>query len=214
MLSCRGNTIFIMRILNYVIAVTLVIFCPAIYSCVEDEENVKEKDYTLPASGSITVEDENGNQSYVRHVYNAGYCLWSTDYNEPATLSLMATFKNEGSAYDESFLSNDMKISRISLDVYDMKSLIIGKIADSGDMEVNCFRSDGRGYYDWSDSKGYFYGDVSITSIDPNRYITVKFSNCKFSMYNSSASVNPRTFKGSYFNGEIKFPLRKRDFFY
>lgn len=168
-------------------------------------------DYSLPASGSLTVTDEKKSFSYVRQVDDAGYRLWKTDYNEKPSLSLKAFFKNEGSSSNNSFLSNHQKISEIYVVAYHLEKINKGKIADSGDVKVNYFRSDGRGYYDWLSQQGDFSGNVSITDFDPNKYITVKFTNCKFVAASSTAS-NLTTTKG-YFSGEINFPLRDKRFF-
>lgn len=79
------------------------------YSCIngEDEEyegNVQGKlDYTLPASGSIRVTDDDG-KSYNRQIQDAGYLAWSTDINELPTLTLSAFFKNEGDDSNKSIL--------------------------------------------------------------------------------------------------------------
>ena len=212
--------------------ITCLIACVVIFfgggftfmSCGEDDDkdsndnyymDIKENeelDYTLPASGSITVMDESGNNSYVRQIQDAGFLLWSSDYNEPANLSIKASFKNEGTASNDSFLSNHRKISEIRVSAYDLEKISLGKVAGSGHVWVNYFQSEGRGYYDWSSQNGSFSGDVSITQFESNKYITIKFTNCVFMAASSSLSPSPAATKGSFY-GEIKFPLRNMQFF-
>lgn len=186
------------------------------YSCIngEDEEyegNVQGKlDYTLPASGSIRVTNDDG-KSYNRQIQDAGYLAWSTDINELPTLTLSAFFKNEGDDSNKSILINDRRISQLNVVVYDLKKLAVGKIADGGTVKVNCFINDGNGYYDWSSQEGYFSGDVRITKFDANKYLTVSFTNCEFGTSSTYSPQSTRT-KGS-FSGNIKFPLRPMNFF-
>lgn len=186
------------------------------YSCINDEDEDKEEnvqgklDYTLPASGSIRVTDDDG-KSYNRQIKDAGYLAWSTDINELPTLTLSAFFKNEGDDSNKSILINDRRISQLNVVVYDLKKLAVGKIADGGTVKVNCFINDGNGYYDWSSQEGYFSGNVRITKFDANKYITVSFTNCEFGTSSTYSPQSTRT-KGS-FSGNIKFPLRPMSFF-
>lgn len=186
------------------------------YSCINDEDEDKEEnvqgklDYTLPASGSIRVTDDDG-KSYNRQIPDAGYLAWSTDINELPTLTLSAFFKNEGDDSNKSILINDRRISQLNVVVYDLKKLAVGKIADGGTVKVNCFINDGNGYYDWSSQEGYFSGNVRITKFDANKYITVSFTNCEFGTSSTYSPQSTRT-KGS-FSGNIKFPLRPMNFF-
>lgn len=167
-------------------------------------------DYTLPASGSIRVTNDDG-KSYNRQIQDAGYLAWSTDINELPTLTLSAFFKNEGDDSNKSILINDRRISQLNVVVYDLKKLAVGKIADGGTVKVNCFINDGNGYYDWSSQEGYFSGNVRITKFEANKYITVSFTNCEFGTSSTYSPQSTRT-KGS-FSGNIKFPLRPMNFF-
>lgn len=186
------------------------------YSCINDEDEDKEEnvqgklDYTLPASGSIRVTDDDG-KSYNRQIQGAGYLAWSSDINELPTLTLSAFFKNEGDASNKSILINDRRISQLNVVVYDLKRLAVGNIADGGTVKVNYFLNDGNGYYDWSSQEGYFSGDVRITKFKANKYIMVSFANCEFSTSSTYSPQSTRT-KGS-FSGNIKFPLRPMSFF-
>lgn len=186
------------------------------YSCINDEDEDKEEnvqgklDYTLPASGSIRVTDDDG-KSYNHQIQDAGYLAWSSDINELPTLTLSAFFKNEGDASNKSILINDRRISQLNVVVYDLKKLAVGKIADGGTVKVNYFLNDGNGYYDWLSQEGYFSGDVRITKFKANKYIMVSFANCEFSTSSTYSPQSTRT-KGS-FSGNIKFPLRPMSFF-
>ena len=186
------------------------------YSCINDEDEDKEEnvqgklDYTLPASGSIRVTDDDG-KSYNRQIQGAGYLAWSSDINELPTLTLSAFFKNEGDASNKSILINDRRISQLNVVVYDLKRLAVCNIADGGTVKVNYFLIDGNGYYDWSSQEGYFSGDVRITKFKANKYIMVSFANCEFSTSSTYSPQSTRT-KGS-FSGNIKFPLRPMSFF-
>ena len=114
------------------------------YSCINDEDEDKEEtvqgklDYTLPASGSIRVTDDDG-KSYNRQIQDAGYLAWRSDINELPTLTLSAFFKNEGDDSNKSILINDRRISQLNVVVYDLKKLAVGKIADGGTVKVNYF---------------------------------------------------------------------------
>lgn len=186
------------------------------YSCINDEDEDKEEnvqgklDYTLPASGTIRVTDDDG-KSYNRHIQDAGYLALSSDINELPTLTLSAFFKNEGNASNKSILINDRRISQLNVVVYDLKRLAVGNIADGGTVKVNYFLNDGNGYYDWSSQEGYFSGDVRITKFKANKYIMVSFTNCEFSTSSTYSPQSTRT-KGT-FSGNIKFPLRPMSFF-
>ena len=206
-----------MRIRTYILTGILMVFCLILCSCGDTEEDYAtestpdELDTTLSASGSITVTDEKGRQSYVRQIDVAGYRIWKTDYNETPSLSIRACFKNEGSYTDMSLLSNHQKISEIHATASHLEKVKKGTIANGGTVKLNYFESDGQGYYDWLSQQGDFSGDVSITDFEANKYITIKFSDCKFVAASSSASGLTPT-KGS-FSGVIKFPLKDKRFF-
>lgn len=163
-------------------------------------------DYTLPASGSLTVYGSDGGQLYVREVYDAGYCVTKADIDDPATLYLRATFKNEGSTSNTSFLINEGRLSEITLRTDGVGRLVPGPIASSGNVEVNHFTSSSGGGYDWTERQGYFEGSAEITEVEANRYVTVRFTDCVCHVDGAS---------GHRFSGSIKFPLRKYyDFFF
>lgn len=163
-------------------------------------------DYTLPASGSLTVYGSDGDLLYTREVYDAGYCVSKADYDDPATLYLRATFKNEGSTSNTSFLINEGRFSEITLQTVGVGRLVPGPIASSGNVEVNHFTSASGGRWDWSENRGYFEGSAEITSVESNRYVTVRFTDCVCHVDGAS---------GHRFSGSIKFPLRKYyDFFF
>lgn len=201
-----------MKVKLFSIVVLLCVTTHTLISCdverdTDDPVSKTELDYTLKGEGQITVTDDNGNIQYTRKLSDAGY-RESLDFgrNLEVTLWLRATFKNEGSGYDTSFLVNSNRISRISLNhTFEGLKLKLGVIPKyPAEVVINHISKDKDGFYDWSDERGYFDGEVSIISFEGNRYITVAFRNCK-------CNVNGKT--RYRFSGTIKFPLRKWEFF-
>lgn len=161
-----------------------------------------ELDYNLKGEGQITVTDANGSILYNRTLSDAGYRIVSSDLDVPPTLYLRAKFKNEGTPDEtQSFLVNSNRISEIYLDYTLEGRLQLGVIPTHiGHVSINHFSKDKHGYYNWDAERGHFNGEVTITSFEANRYITVAFKNCK---------CNVEGAKGNRFSGTIKFPLRK-----
>ena len=166
-----------------------------------------ELDYNLKGEGQITVTDANGSILYNRTLSNAGYRIASSGSDVPPTLYLRAKFKNEGApAETQSFLVNSNRISEIYLDYTLKERLQLGVIPTHiGHVSINHFSKDKHGYYNWDDVRGHFNGEVSITSFEANRYITVAFKNCKCTVEGAT---------GKRFSGTIKFPLRNTPFFW
>jgi len=161
-----------------------------------------ELDYNLKGEGQITVTDANGSILYNRTLSDAGYKIASLGSDVPPTLYLRAKFKNEGTPDEtQSFLVNNNRISEIYLDYTLEGRLQLGVIPTHiGHVSINHFSKDKHGYYNWDDERGHFNGEVTITSFEANRYITVAFKNCK---------CNVKGATGNRFSGTIKFPLRK-----
>lgn len=180
----------------------------------DDDDDVKnstvdQSEYTLPASGSITVTNADGT-TYTREIADAGYRLWTTDLDHPATLSFRAVFKSEGSYTDKSFLVNQLKVSSISFEKNYFKRLEVGQIVPGGYIYVFDYIPTG-GIYEEISLSGYFDGDVSLVSFVANETITVKFTDCSFSA--GTTSYRGRSDVEGTFNGEITFALRNRNFF-
>ena len=161
-----------------------------------------ELDYNLKGEGQITVTDANGSILYNRTLSDAGYKIASLGSDVPPTLYLRAKFKNEGTPDEtQSFLVNNNRISEIYLDYTLEGRLQLGVIPTHiGHVSINHFSKDKHGYYNWDAERGHFNGEVTITSFEANRYITVAFKNCK---------CNVKGATGNRFSGTIKFPLRK-----
>ena len=186
------------KFFSLTVFVMMAVLCHSFVSCEKDdnlssEEKNYEIDYTLEASGYIVVSDNSGKQLYTCNVMNAGYRLWSTDINmSDATLSFKAFLSPEGG-----YTTHDERLGAIYLDVFHPK-IELGKISEIGDLSFGYKVVDSHGYIEIKSKKNYFVGEVSIVNIEINRYISLRFSNCK-------TEISPYV----VFDGEIKFPVRK-----
>lgn len=206
------KTTTVIKVKLFSIVFLLYVTTHALISC-EVEHNTDnsisdtELDYNLKGEGQITVTDANGSILYNRTLSNAGYRIASSGSDVPPTLYLRAKFKNEGAPEEtQSFLVNSNRISEIYLDYTLKERLQLGVIPTHiGRVSINHFSKDKHGYYNWDDVRGHFNGEVSITSFEANRYITVAFKNCKCTVEGAT---------GKRFSGTIKFPLRNTPFFW
>lgn len=192
-----------MRIVfKYMPIAILIIQVISVISCGDDEEesisnNHVEYDYTLVASGELSVYNEDGTLLYVSRVKNAGYIIWTTDLSmSDATISFKAVL------YPNNGLNTSEKLTSISLNPPAGDYLSIGKISNSGEIEFTHYHYNRQGYYEEITNIKWFDGEVAIESIETNRYITLVFSNCR-------NIISPKVI----FNGKIKFPIRKKEFF-
>lgn len=181
----------------------MAVFSLTLASCGDDDEEElqngsnSEIDYTIQASGRVVVSDLDGNQLYVSIVKDAGYRIWTTDYNRSdATISFKAFISPEDG------LNTSKKLTMIALDPPAGESLEVGKISDSGRLSFNYYKYDSEGYIEIKSAQNWFTGTVEIVSIEANKYITLKFSDCK-------SSIEPKI----VFSGEIIFPIRQKSFF-
>lgn len=185
---------------------------PMLTACsVDDDDEVIDRtstlDFTQPASGSITVTDSKG--SYVCKVRDAGYRLWTTDLDVRPTLTFLATFWNISSTSYRNHQIEELYFYKSEVD-----GIHVGRIVPGGMIRVIDIISLASGQlttYMVSSLSGYFDGDVSITGFDPNKTVTVKFTDCSFGA--SSSSYSHRGIATGTFSGEITFALRDRDFF-
>jgi len=178
----------------------MAVFSLTLASCGDDDEEKtqygsnSEIDYTLQASGRVVVSDLDGNQLYVSIVKDAGYRIWTTDYNmSDATISFKAFMSPEDG------LNTSKKLTMIALDPPAGESLEVGKISDNGRLSFSYYKYDREGYIETKSVQKWFTGTVEIVSIEANKYITLKFSDCK-------SSTEPKI----VFSGEIIFPIRKK----
>lgn len=191
---------------------------PLMTACGDDDEynddsgkvTADTADYSLPASGSITVTISDGT-TYTRDVRDGGYRLWATDLDGAATMSFKVYFENKGNTSDLSFLKENHQVSELAFSKNDFQRLQVGTIVSLGEIYLNDFYKDYDGYYLLSDYQTYFEGDVSVTSFVANKTITLKFTDCSFDA-KSSKQGNRWSQQGT-FSGEITFPLRGRSFF-
>lgn len=178
----------------------MAVFSLTLASCGDDDEEKSQNgsnseiDYTLQASGRVVVSDLDGNQLYVSIVKDAGYRIWTTDYNmSDATISFKAFMSPEDG------LNTSKKLTMIALDPPAGESLEVGKISDNGRLSFSYYKYDREGYIETKSVQKWFTGTVEIVSIEANKYITLKFSDCK-------SSTEPKI----VFSGEIIFPIRKK----
>ena len=191
------------KYLSFMAFALMAVFSLTLASCGDDDEEElqngsnSEIDYTLQASGRVVVSDLDGNQLYVSIVKDAGYRIWTTDYNRSdATISFKAFISPEDG------LNTSKKLTMIALDPPAGESLEVGKISDSGRLSFNYYKYDSEGYIEIKSAQNWFTGTVEIVSIEANKYITLKFSDCK-------SSIEPKI----VFSGEIIFPIRQKSFF-
>lgn len=202
------------------IVYALFIACTAFYSCEKDDgaesdskKNVIELDYTLPASGSIMVTNEKSSTPYVIDVDDAGYRLWSDQGLEFTYIWYGAHFYGAQPVSVPSFWENHQKVYSLFITQYFHK-MEVGPISFNGTIKVRYgVENDGR--YEYYFQKGNISGMVNVVRYDLNKTITLEFKDCKFNA--SDSHVYPghpasSSTKGE-FNGEITFPLRKKDFF-
>ena len=189
--------------LSFIAFAMMAVFSLSFMSCgYDDEEELQngsnsELDYTLQASGRVVVSDLDGNQLYVSIVKDAGYRIWTTDYNmSDATISFKAFISPEDG------LNTSKKLTMIALDPPAGESLEVGKISDNGRLSFSYYNYDSKGYIETKSAQHWFEGTVEIVSFDANKYITLKFSDCK-------SSTGPKI----VFSGEIIFPIRQKSFF-
>ena len=181
----------------------MAVFSLTLASCGDDDEEElqngsnSEIDYTLQASGRVVVSDLDGNQLYVSIVKDAGYRIWATDYYmSDATISFKAFISPEDG------LNTSKKLTMIALDPPAGESLEVGKISDNGRLSFSYYNYDSKGYIETKSAQNWFTGTVEIVSFEANKYITLKFSDCK-------SSIEPKI----VFSGEIIFPIRQKSFF-
>lgn len=181
---------------SFIAFAMMAVFSLSLISCeyeeVEDDSSTNK--YNLKASGSIVVCDTNGNLLYTCSVdKESGYDYWCRDYDmSDATLTFKAWLSPKGK------MGKNAVITYISFDVYNPQ-IELGKITDNGDLTLTIYEVDNNGDYQESETlTSLFDGNVTIEKIEPNKYITLKFSNCK-------------TYKPPYlvFNGEIKYAVRR-----
>lgn len=187
------------KYLSFMAFALMAVFSLTLASCGDDDEEElqngsnSEIDYTLQASGRVVVSDLDGNQLYVSIVKDAGYRIWTTDYNmSDATISFKAFMSPEDG------LNTSKKLTMIALDPPAGESLEVGKISDNGRLSFSYYKYDREGYIETKSVQNWFDGTVEIVSIEANKYITLKFSDCK-------SSTEPKI----VFSGEIIFPIRK-----
>lgn len=187
------------KYLSFMAFALMAVFSLTLASCGDDDEEKSQNgsnseiDYTLQASGRVVVSDLDGNQLYVSIVKDAGYRIWTTDYNmSDATISFKAFMSPEDG------LNTSKKLTMIALDPPAGESLEVGKISDNGRLSFSYYKYDREGYIETKSVQKWFTGTVEIVSIEANKYITLKFSDCK-------SSTEPKI----VFSGEIIFPIRK-----
>lgn len=199
----------------------------SLVSCGDDDEPSEEnnktegtnnKEYGDPAygtkydsdpeyCGSITVYDETGKISYSRDVSSAGYYFYKKDIeDEYANLVIRAYFKSEGSPQDgmDYIYKNKNTLAEIFLRDQ-LQRITLGDISNYGDANLVTFIKEGTGYLIYNIPGKFNNGEVSVVYIKSNKYIVVKFNNCKIEVSGSDCG---------YFNGEIKFELKPYSFFF
>lgn len=191
------------KYLSFMAFALMAVFSLTLASCGDDDEEElqngsnSEIDYTLQASGRVVVSDLDGNQLYVSIVKDAGYRIWATDYNmSDATISFKAFISPEDG------LNTSKKLTMIALDPPAGESLEVGKISDNGRLSFSYYKYDSKGYIETKSAQNWFTGTVEIVSVEANKTIELKFSECK-------SEIEPNV----VFNGEIKFPIRQKSFF-
>ena len=191
------------KYLSFMAFALMAVFSLTLASCGDDDEEKSQNgsnseiDYTLQASGRVVVSDLDGNQLYASIVKDAGYRIWTTDYNmSDATISFKAFMSPEDG------LNTSKKLTMIALDPPAGESLEVGKISDNGRLSFSYYKYDREGYIETKSAQNWFTGTVEIVSFEANKYITLKFSDCK-------SSIEPKI----VFSGEIIFPIRQKSFF-
>lgn len=163
----------------------------------ESEEEV-ELDYTVEASGSLTIYNPDGDVMQIRQVEDAGFLI----HDEDPILSFMVILKDGGDPYELSFVSiNDNMLHYVTSGIH-IQKVEIGELLDVGDVKVNHFYQKNKEW--WLDyARGYFRGSVSIVDFSTN-YITLKFTDCEIEVSGK---------KLGYFSGEVKCGMRRMSFF-